>query len=242
MRKTTALLLVIFLGAALYFHIQSKPERSIAIIPYKWASAETAAKRVGEEIVYDIKYGAVTIGTSRFNCLADSRIDGSAVNVMTLNTSAPHFKDTETVYSYPDSNLPLRVERYISRWPVWEKITEEYDQKNFTVNITKNNGTKNVIKKEGVIYNAVLLPYFIRRADNLNPGWAIAVTLPTQQFSVTLVSVEDLTVPAGTFRTYHFKSDPKKFEIWITADERRIPVKIQGLGVFGYSMLMRKYH
>ena len=241
MRKTTALLLVIFLGVALYFHIQSKPGRLAAIIPSKGVSAEAGAKRVGEEIVYDIKYGAVTIGASRFNCLADSRIDGSVVNVMTLSTTAPHFKDTETIYTYPDSNLPLRVERYISRWPLWEKITEDYDQKNFTVNITKDNGAKSVIKKECVIHNAVLLPYFIRRADNLIEGWAMAVTLPTQQFSVTLVSIEDLTVPAGTFRTYHFRSDPKKFEIWITADERRIPVKIQGLGVFGYSMIMRKY-
>lgn len=211
-------------------------------MPSKKVSVETRAKRIGEKIVYDIKYGAVTIGTSRFSCLADSQIDGSVVNVMTLSTEAPHFKDTETIYSYPDSNLPLRVERYISRWPFWEKITEEYDQKNFTVNIIRDNGKKSVIKKDGAVNNAVLLPYFIRYVNNLGPGWAMAVTLPTQQFSVAFVSIEDLEVPAGKFKAYHFRSEPKKFEIWITADERRIPVKIQGLGVFGYAMLMREYN
>ena len=65
--------------------------------------------------------------------------------------------------------------------------------------------------------------------------------LPTQQFLIRLVSVDRIKVPSGEFKCYHFESFPKKFEIWISADNRRIPVKIKGLGALGYTMVMQDY-
>ena len=67
------------------------------------------------------------------------------------------------------------------------------------------------------------------------------VTLPTQEFKITLVSIEDVEVPAGTFKAFYFESEPKRFAIWISADDRRIPVKIRGSGGVNYTMAMRSY-
>jgi hypothetical protein len=255
MRKTTIFLFVIFLSVAVYCYRQpmapllpslagvaSKLGGKMGLVKIpEIARPETHIARVGEEIVYNIKYKGIHIGVSRFNCLNRSQVDGTAVDVITLKTEVPNFKDVETIYSDPVSHLPLRVERDISRWPFWERIVELYDQKNFKVNITKDNGSENTIVKDRPIHNPVLLPYFIRGVDDLRLGWNMTVTFPTQQFLVTLVSMEDLEVPAGKFKTYHFQSHPEKFEIWITADERKIPIKIQGLGIFGYAMLMKEY-
>jgi hypothetical protein len=49
-------------------------------------------------------------------------------------------------------------------------------------------------------------------------------------------------VPAGKFKAYHFTSTPKKFEIWISKDDYRIPVKIKGLGGYNYTMLMKNHY
>jgi len=255
MRKTTILLVFIFLLTAFYFHMRANSallsyltvrvaklmEAPKLMVMRREPKPEIYAGRIGEEIIYDIKYKGIHIGTSRFNYVNKSSIDGKAVNVITFKTGVPRFRDLETIYSDPVTNLPLRIERDINKWPFKEKIIEAYDQKNFTVDITKDDGSKNKITRDGPIHNAILLPYFIRHVDNLEPGWFMTATFPTQQFLVTLVSVDDLETPAGIFKAYHFKSDPEKFEIWITADKRRIPVKIQGLGIFGYTMLMKEY-
>ncbi|MFA7272175.1 MAG: hypothetical protein WC090_05650, partial [Candidatus Omnitrophota bacterium] len=70
-------------------------------------------------------------------------------------------------------------------------------------------------------------------------GSSFEITLPGE-YTVRLSSIEDVTVPAGKFKAYHFTSEPRKFEIWISADKLRIPVKIKGLGAFSYTLEMKK--
>jgi len=75
----------------------------------------------------------------------------------------------------------------------------------------------------------------------LHIGKTITVNLPSKRLEVRLAAIEDVEVPAGVFKSYHFISTPAHIEIWITADEQRIPVKIQESGILSYSMLMREY-
>jgi hypothetical protein len=98
-----------------------------------------------------------------------------------------------------------------------------------------------VIKKNEPIHNAVLLPYYIRRIPVLETGQIIIANLPTRRLEIKLVSQEEIKVPAGIFQAYHFSSTPKQIDIWISADERRIPVKIEGAGLLGYSVVMKEY-
>jgi hypothetical protein len=62
-----------------------------------------------------------------------------------------------------------------------------------------------------------------------------------EEFKVTLISIDELTLPAGLFKAYHFVSTPQKFEIWISNDQYRIPLVIKGAGGLGYSMQMQSY-
>ena len=181
---------------------------------------------------------------SEFTHLPQEKLDGKNVNVMVFKTKVTRFSDTEKIFSDPDTSLPLRVERDISNWPFSEKITEQYDQKGFLLTITKLKGGKRneqVIKKEDVIHNAILLPYFIRDMGNLESGFSLKARLPTQEFLITLVGIDEVVVPAGAFKAYHFISEPKKFEIWISTDEKRIPLKIRGTSGVGYILVMREY-
>lgn len=199
---------------------------------------------VGEKITYDVRLGKLYLGKAQFNNLANVQWDGRFLSVMTMETKLARFTDMEKIYSDPKTLLPIRVERDILNLFVRERITEDYDQDNFTVTIIKNKGIgqkKLVIKKDSYLHNAVLLPYYVRRLPKLDVGRIIIANLPTRRLEIKLVSIEDIKVPAGTFKAYHFKSTPKQIEIWISTDERRIPLKIQGTGLFGYSMVMSEY-
>ncbi|MFA6384551.1 MAG: DUF3108 domain-containing protein [Candidatus Omnitrophota bacterium] len=196
----------------------------------------------GEEIVYDVKMGAVKIGTSVYHNLERTKLSGVDAQLVVFTTKVIQVNDTERIWADVKEFLPLRVERDIRTWPKYTRIVEIYDQSSHSLDITRPPGGKSSrIVKEGPIHNAILLPYQVRRAEKLAPGWSMKVVLPTQEFDIKLKSIEKVTVPAGTFNAFYFESEPERFAIWISADDRRIPVKIRGSGGLNYTMLMRSY-
>lgn len=253
MRRTAFLnivfwcILLVFLLLSLNFVllIKIKIDKSMAGAFNLHAQTETfRPNHIGERIIYDVKLGKLYLGEARFANIANARLNGRILSVMVLETELTRFIDREKIYSDPQTLLPIRVERDILGWFVQEKITEEYDQNNFSVTIIKNKGgilEETVLKKDSPIHNAVLLPYYVRRIPSLEVGKIIIANLPTRRLEIKLVSLEEIEVPAGTFLTYHFTSVPKEIAIWISADERRLPVKIQGTGIFGYSLVMKEY-
>lgn len=201
-------------------------------------------ERVGETIIYNVYLGKLNLGRAVFKHLPQAQYKGKEARLITFETRLVRFMDLEKIYSDMDSFLPLRVERQITMWPLREQITEEYDQGNFTLTIKKirsRKEEKKVIKKNSVINNAILLPYCVRDKDKLGIGNTFTVGLPTQDFVLELVAEEEVEVPAGKFKAYRFTSKPEKFEIWISSDERRIPLKIKGINGAGYILAMREY-
>jgi hypothetical protein len=201
-------------------------------------------ERIGERIVYEVRLGAFKAGRAEFNHLPPVELNGKKTSLITFYTKLTGFNDLEKIYTDPESFLPLRVERDVYAWPTREKISENYDQKNFLLTVTKFKGNKKEevqFRRNSPIHNAILLPFYVRQTAELKPGWILQANLPTQQFEIRLVNIEEVKVPAGNFQSYHFKSTPNRFEIWISADERRIPLKIKGSGGIGYVMLMKEY-
>jgi hypothetical protein len=198
----------------------------------------------GERIVYSIKLGKISLGKATFENVELTKKEGKLVNLITFETKVAGLTDVEKIYCDPERFFPLWVEREIYKFPSDERILEIYDQKNFILTIKKQKGksqSETKIRKDTLIQNAILLPYYVRSIPDIKLGWSLPVNLPTQQFVIRLVSIEDVTVPAGTLRAYHFESEPKKFEIWISADNRRIPLKIKGLSGIGYILSMKEY-
>lgn len=196
-----------------------------------------------EKIAYDIKLGGLKIGSAEFEYLGPAELDGRQAERMTFHTRLANFNDLEEIYSDPVSFLPLRVIRTIKGWNLNEQITESYDQKGFLLTITKLKGDKQeetVIRKKGVIQNAILLPFYVRRLSELNSGWELPVCLPTQDFKIRFNAKETIKLPSGVFETFRFESVPERFFIWVTTDEERVPVKIKGSGKFGYAFEMHQ--
>ena len=201
--------------------------------------ASASPRITGERIVYAIS----PVGVSEYSDLGPSEVKGRPFNLATFKTQAMGFRDTEKIYTDPQTDLPVRVERDLSMWGDREKLVEEYDQKKFELTIKKYKGKKKVkeyfFKADGPIHNAVLLPFFLRKVKKLQPGWTFIVRFPAK-FTVRLVGIEEIRVPAGKFMAYHFTSVPHKFEIWISQDSSRVPLKIKGMEGLKYTLSLKE--
>jgi hypothetical protein len=209
-----------------------------------------------EANIYDytgenIQYVISPLGRAEYNNLGIVDLEGIKVNLITLETKVLFIKRIEKIYSYPESLLPYKVEHIISKLWWKEYITEEYDQKNFTVVIKNFKGEKlvkeEIIKANGPINNAVLLPFYLGRNTDLEIGWRFTAVVPAEvkleliSVEVELVSIDEITVPAGKFQAYHFRSIPDKAEIWINKNTPQVPLKIKIKSAIDYIVLMKGY-
>jgi hypothetical protein len=199
--------------------------------------------RTGEKIDYAVYLGAVKIGQATYHHLRKTFIKDRPVELITFLTQAIRFKDRETIYCDSETFLPLVVERKISKPIKPEKIREEYDQENFKLTITKERFGKSVkeIQSDAPIHNSILLPFFVRNAQDLETGWSFTANLPQGKYVIKLSKIEKVETPSGEFEAYFFESEPDKFKIWVGTDNNRIPLRIDGTGGIGYKMMMQKY-
>jgi hypothetical protein len=79
---------------------------------------------------------------------------------------------------------------------------------------------------------------YLKSVKDLHVGWSTDILIP-DPYTVTLVAIEDVEVPAGRFTAYHFKSNPRKFEIWVTRDEDHVPVKLAVTGGYRTTLEMK---
>ncbi len=205
------------------------------------ATSLFASDYAGEKIVYAIS----PVGTSEYQDKGMVELNSKKANLVIFHTRTVGLDDTETIYSQPEDLLPLRVERDIKLPVGQERIVEEYQPEKFLYIMRKFKEGKQVEEKKfvgdgGPIQNAITLPFYLRKLPDLKIGWSFVARFP-EKFEIKLVNVEEVQVPAGKFMAYHFTSSPDKFEIWISQDSRRIPVKIKGLSGLGYALLMSKY-
>lgn len=200
--------------------------------------AARAADYTGERIVYEI----TGLGTSEFCDQGAATLDGKEVHRVTFRTRVLGFDDLETISYDPASQMPLQVERNLSFFFKREHIIESYMPQAQKLVIRKYSDATVIqeirFQADRPISNAVLLPFSLRAVPALSKGWTTTVCMP-QKFTITLAGTEQIEVPAGNFSAFHFTSEPKKFDIWISNDADRVPLKIKGAGGYGYVMSMR---
>lgn len=204
------------------------------------ASECPGADLTGEKLTYSIS----PLGTAEYVDQGLTDLQGKPAKLITFRTMVFGFDDLEKIYVDQQTSLPLRVERYIS-WPFSkEYIVEEYSSETRSLRIKKFVNKvavdEQLFTAKGPIHNAIFLPFSLRDKAELAVGSTFDVRLP-EEFKVTLVSIDDLNLPSGAFKAYHFVSAPHKFEIWISQDAYRIPLVIKGTGGLGYSMQMQRY-
>lgn len=196
-----------------------------------------AFEHAEEKIIYAVS----PIGRAEYCDEGLVELNNKRVRLVTFRTRLIGFDDLEKIYSDPRTLLPLKVERFVSILFGKEYLIEEYTPEKNLLVITKFIGNKKVkeyvFKSDRPIRNAITLPFYLRSIPDFEIGWTFVAYFPNQ-FTVTLTSIDDVKVPAGKFKAYHFTSSPEKFEIWISKDKYRLPIKIKGLCGYSYTMVM----
>lgn len=200
----------------------------------------------GESIQYLIK----PVGKAEYKNLGTVDLKGVRANLITLKSKILFIEVMEKIFYDSESLLPYRTERTTSSFWVKEYRTEEYDQKKFTVVIKKFNGAKllmeKIIKAESPIQNVNLLLFYLRKQPDLKIGWHFTANvleeLKLLKVDLKLLSIEEIIVPAGRFKAYHFKSVPDKFEIWMNKSTPQVALKIRLKNVVDCFILMKRYN
>ena len=205
--------------------------------------APRKADRRGESLQYDVFLGKVRVGEAVYQNRGIVDNEGQPRSLIIVDTRLVSFDDREEIYSDPETFLPMLVKRTVSRLLKQEQIEERYDQDAFVLNITRKRFTVEhlTFKKDGPIQNSILLPYAVRDVPELALGWQITAHLPQRTYILTIAGIETVTVPAGTYETFHFTSVPAQLELWISTDKSRIPVKVIGSSFFDYRLELRAY-
>jgi uncharacterized protein len=210
-----------------------------AVVVCLSADSAGAQDHTGEKISYGISTG----GSAEYTDLGIVDFNGRKARKVTFKTHIGGLlDDLEVIYSIADSPLPLRIERDVKYLFRKERLIEEYTPETSSVIIKKYLRDKFVkeyrFSSESPIQNPILLPFYIRTVADLKVGWSFDVNIP-RRFKVTLVDIVEAEVPAGKFMSFHFTSEPRKFEIWITRDADRVPIMIEGASGYKYTLVMK---
>lgn len=193
----------------------------------------------GEGFSYEVRYKGVKVGKSVLTFQGEDSINGKDVYHITFSTRVNAFTDVEELYADKETFLPVEVRRTLKRFGTFTtKIVERYDQKRFAVEIkqkTRFHKKEFSIKKKSPIHNAILVTYFCRTLEAFDKMKDFRVNLPTAEFEVSFHGQELIETPLGKFQTYVFTSRPERFKFWLSADEKRIPLKIENPSGLDYS-------
>ncbi len=207
-----------------------------------------------EVVIYDytgesIQYRIEPVGKSEYKNIGSVDLNGLKASLVTLKSRILIVEVMEKIFYDPENSLPYKTERTNSSFWIKDYRTEEYDQSRFTVLIKKFRGKKLVkeqlIKTDGPIQNMNTLLFYLRKQADLKIGWHFTAKVLNElklvKYDLKLLSIDEISVPAGKFQAYHFKSVPDTFEFWIDKNSPRVPLKIKIKGIVNCSLLMQGY-
>ncbi|MFH1782056.1 MAG: DUF3108 domain-containing protein [Candidatus Omnitrophota bacterium] len=197
----------------------------------------------GERLMYDVKLNGVTIGSSILTFYGEKEINGKAAHHINFYTLIPSLKDSEDIYGDTESFLPMEVHRNLKKKLGFnETIIEVYDQENFRIDITsksKLRSRKLSIERDAPVHNPILLSYFCRAKASFTKEDSFDITLSRTKFQVYYDGKKEIKTPLGKQLAHVFTSDPKKFTLYLSDDDRKTPLMIDSPGTLGYSLVIR---
>jgi len=237
----TIIIIALFICGSLLFFYNVELNTAANQVKAKSPAAHLPFEK-GERLIYDIYLKGLKIGQSILTFHGEKNINQKKSYHITFETKAPFFKDTEQIYAAKDTFLPLKVERTLKNAIGFTtKITEAYDQENFTVDITKQGSrtsTTKRFKKSGPISNAILLTYYCRVNPEIARSKTYKVILPTSEYSVLISGEETLETSSATYPVTVYSSTPNKFTFYLNTDKKKIPIKISSHTALDYTLVL----
>jgi hypothetical protein len=213
-------------------------------------SIPQSAFTAGERLVFDVGFSFITAGEAAFEVFSADSIDGRpCYRIVFTVKSVPSFS---WIYKVEDRYETILDAKGIFPWKFEQHVREGSYRRDFTAEFDQQNG---VARAEGKIYpvppyvlDAVSAFYYVRTMDFSQSRVGQKYILhnffrdTTYQLAVKFLGRQQIPVDAGVFNTIIveplmqegglFKSNGRVL-IWLTDDERKIPVKVSTKVIVG---------
>ncbi len=213
----------------------------------------------GEKLSYDIYWTFVHAGSATLEVLPPAQAEGRpALHNRALAQSTPF---VDKFYRVRDT-MQSWVDPQVTRALLYQKDQEEGDYVRHYLIRFNQQGTMAYRYSKGALKNAVLIPpgtfdplsmLFLFRTKALAVGFEFAAPVTDGEKSVLgkarVLRRETITTPAGEFDTFLVEPEVKDIggvfrkspnatlQVWITADARRIPVRVKSKVIVGHFSL-----
>ena len=217
--------------------------RADSLKEFRFRKIDNSAFSVGEELVFSVNYGFITAGEAVMSVVALDSIAGRACYRVEFQVnSLPSFswiykvEDRYLTFIDVDAIAPLRFEQHIREGTYRRDFTADFDQINHIARTSE--GSYPIPEYVHDIMSAF---YFARTLDfsNYKPGEGTILYNfykdKSHELRVNFLGRQELEVGAGTFNTIVveplvregglFKSEGR-IVIWLSDDERKIPVRV----------------
>jgi len=193
-----------------------------------------------EKFKYGIYLAGLKIGESVISFEGSTKLNGKDVLLITMESKAPNFYDYEEIYGNSGDFTPVLVKRKIKLFGENIEITEEYNQEEKEVVITRKSKKTTIekITSENRLNNIILFLFYFRTKKALKIGEKFTFNLPTKSLEMEIVKSVPIKTPCGRFNAYYLRSLPAKFKAWFSNDENLMPLRIDGAVGFGNTRLI----
>jgi hypothetical protein len=226
---------------------------------FTWRSSPNSAFRAGEDLQYVLKWGVITGGRSTLSIPQMEKVGSrEAYHVVseaqTTGIADVFYKtrDRNETWLDAESLVTLRLEKHIREGKYKVEAAIEFDQETHRYRDYSNRLDKGTSEyAEGVIPDYVMdvlgSLYYVRTLP-LEVGKSYTMDVYEGKkiwpLVVNVRKIEKVHVPAGKFTCFRvepvlrepgiFVSKGKKLEVWLTTDERRIPVQMRSEVAIGH--------
>ena len=195
----------------------------------------------GEAINYEVRLRNFRIGRAKIAYQGIAQIKSVRTFLVIFLTDVANFYDLESIYTDINKFNPVLVERQLQFFRNKERIEEDYTGEPNSVRITKYKtrpGKARVIISDAPFQHVISSLYYFRTLKGLWLGREFVLNLPLAKVKLIVKRIEEITVPAGKFRAIYIESIPKKYKIWLSADEKKLPLRVEGVVAFASAALV----
>ena len=202
----------------------------------------------GEKLVFELRWAVVPAGKAVLEVMPMKTIGGSAAYHFRMTAESNSFVDLfykvrDRIDSFvaADMSRSIHYRQKQREGSSKRNIKVHFDWDNSTAQYSDGRKTKNAIDILPGTFDPLSVFYYSRLAE-FEPNGTIKCPISDGKKLITgsakIVRKETIEVPGGTFETYLIEPDLKdiggvfkkskdaKIQLWVTADERRLPVKI----------------
>jgi hypothetical protein len=208
--------------------------RSLSEIPFLTPNP----LQVGETLVYDVKLGGISAGTQSITVVEEAmdwdepvyRIESDA-QTGALLSRVYHFRDHKVTYIRKSDLLPVRYEKQLEDGSYRGDFVVDFNRDADTAEVWRNGSRDpDVVMPKHVLDELSMIYYLRSKEMRIGDTYEFTFFTGKQLISVSLLVKSrhrvDVPQPVGSTPVYRLESEDG-YVVWITADEHRIPVRIE---------------